>query len=96
MASYTREAYERDIQRTSKGRCDNDQVAVMLDHAFETVKWMKTDLGDKWQIPLGKFFDREKVVSAQQAQSNELGVIVHTWALYLETIPSTAETLLAY
>ncbi|KAH6674830.1 FAD binding domain-containing protein [Halenospora varia] len=65
MASYTREAYERDMQRTSKGRCDNDQVAVMLDHAFETVKWMKTDLGVKWQIPLGKFFDREKIVSAQ-------------------------------
>lgn len=65
MASYTREMYERDMQRTSKGRCDNGQVAVMLDLAFETVEWMKTDLGVKWQLPLGKFFDREKIVNAQ-------------------------------
>ncbi|KAL3424381.1 fumarate reductase flavoprotein subunit [Phlyctema vagabunda] len=65
MAPYARDMYERDMQRTSKGRCDNEQVSVMLDHAFETVQWMKTDLGVKWQLPLGKFFDREKIMSAQ-------------------------------
>jgi tricarballylate dehydrogenase len=66
MDPYTTEMYQRDIERTSKGQCNDKQVAVMLGHAFETVAWMKEELGVKWQLPLGKFFDREKVIQAQK------------------------------
>ncbi|KAI9927567.1 hypothetical protein ASPWEDRAFT_71971 [Aspergillus wentii DTO 134E9] len=65
MKPYTPETYGSDINRTSKGQCDHAQVAVMLNHAFETVTWMKEELGVKWQLPLGKFFDREKIIKAQ-------------------------------
>ncbi|CBF87194.1 hypothetical protein AN2608.2 [Aspergillus nidulans FGSC A4] len=65
MASYTPEQYRGDIERTSKGHCDRAQVSVMLQHAFKTLKWMKDELGVKWQLPLGKFFDREKIIRAQ-------------------------------
>lgn len=65
LAPYTRQQYEQDIDRTSKGRCDREQVSVMMDHAFDTVDWMKRDLGVKWQLPLGKFFDKEKIMNAQ-------------------------------
>ncbi|KAL4798409.1 FAD binding domain-containing protein [Aspergillus venezuelensis] len=65
MEPYTAEQYRGDIERTSKGHCDNAQVSVMLEHAFDTVKWMKEELGVKWQLPLGKFFDREKIIRAQ-------------------------------
>ncbi|KAL4926435.1 FAD binding domain-containing protein [Aspergillus undulatus] len=65
MAAYPAEQYKGDIERTSKGHCDRAQVDVMLKHAFETVRWMKDDIGVKWQLPLGKFFDREKIIAAQ-------------------------------
>ncbi|KAI0097527.1 FAD binding domain-containing protein [Nemania sp. FL0031] len=65
MGPYSREMYERDMERTSKGRCDREQLAVMLENAFDTVTWMKQELGVRWQLPLGKFFDREKVINAQ-------------------------------
>jgi tricarballylate dehydrogenase len=65
MDPYTRDMYHKDIDRTSKGQCDGKQVDVMLQHAFETVTWMKEELGVKWQLPLGKFFDREKIIKAQ-------------------------------
>ncbi|OJJ95591.1 hypothetical protein ASPACDRAFT_1883270 [Aspergillus aculeatus ATCC 16872] len=51
--------------RFSKGQCDRAQLAVMLSGAFETVTWMSQTLGVKWQLPLGKFFDREKIIRAQ-------------------------------
>ncbi|KAL4862117.1 hypothetical protein BDV12DRAFT_190631 [Aspergillus spectabilis] len=65
MAPYTADMYRGDIERTSRGHCDCAQVDVMLKHSFETVEWMKTELGVKWQLPLGKFFDREKILAAQ-------------------------------
>ncbi|KAL4945555.1 hypothetical protein BDV06DRAFT_219243 [Aspergillus oleicola] len=65
MEPYTADQYRGDIERTSKGHCDGAQVSVMLENAFETVKWMKDELGVKWQLPLGKFFDRKKIIRAQ-------------------------------
>ncbi|KAL5342005.1 FAD binding domain-containing protein [Aspergillus crustosus] len=65
MAPYTPEMYRGDIERTSKGHCDHAQVNVMLEGAFETVAWMKNELGVSWQLPLGKFFDREKIIAQQ-------------------------------
>lgn len=65
MGPYTQEMYKLDMKRTSKGRCDFKQLGVMLENAFGTVAWMKQELDVKWQLPLGKFFDREKVISAQ-------------------------------
>ncbi|KAI0548198.1 FAD binding domain-containing protein [Xylaria curta] len=65
MGPYTRDMYKHDMERTSKGRCNREQLAVMLENAFDTVAWMKQELGVRWQLPLGKFFDRKKVISAQ-------------------------------
>ncbi|PYI27888.1 FAD/NAD(P)-binding domain-containing protein [Aspergillus indologenus CBS 114.80] len=65
MRPYTAEMYRGDVERTSKGQCDRAQLAVMLAGAFETVTWMSQTLGVKWQLPLGKFFDREKIIRAQ-------------------------------
>lgn len=42
-----------------------EQLSVMLENAFETVMWMKQTLGVKWQLPLGKFFDRKKLIETQ-------------------------------
>lgn len=61
---YTREKYEEDMMRTSKGHCNREQMFVMFDHAYETVKWMK-ERGVKWQLTIGKFFDKKKIMAAQ-------------------------------
>ena len=66
LGPYSRKMYEKDMERTSKGRCDGEQLAVMLDNAFDTVMWMKEELGIRWQLPLGKFFSRDKIMSAQR------------------------------
>ncbi|KAL4745598.1 hypothetical protein BDW72DRAFT_198482 [Aspergillus terricola var. indicus] len=90
MAPYTPEQYRADIEQTSKGHCDRAQVSTMLQHAFETVKWMKDELGVKWQLPLGKFFDRGKIIRAQgvvdmppwdtvMAQGEGAGLIEALW-----------------
>lgn len=65
LGPYSREMYEKDMEHTSRGRCDREQSAVMLDQAFDTVMWMKEELGIQWQLPLGKFFSRDKIMSAQ-------------------------------
>ncbi|KAL4779065.1 FAD binding domain-containing protein [Aspergillus varians] len=65
MAAYTAEMYGGDMERTSSGQCDRAQVSVMLREAYSTVQWMKEELGVKWQLPLGKFFSREKIIAAQ-------------------------------
>ncbi|PYH88059.1 FAD/NAD(P)-binding domain-containing protein [Aspergillus ellipticus CBS 707.79] len=65
MGPYTQTMYQGDLERTSKGQGDREQVAVMLAQAMDTVAWMKDTLGVRWQLPLGKFFDREKVIQAQ-------------------------------
>ena len=62
LGPYTREKYEQDMMATSKGHCDREQMFVMFDHAYETVKWMK-EKGVKWQLTLGKFFDMLKMAS---------------------------------
>ncbi|PHH78249.1 hypothetical protein CDD82_3145 [Ophiocordyceps australis] len=68
MQPYTKEAYKRDMTRTSKGLCDDDQVHVMLEYAFDTVKWMKHDAGVRWKLPLGKFFHRNQMSTTQDGK----------------------------
>ncbi|KAL4904652.1 hypothetical protein BDW74DRAFT_185549 [Aspergillus multicolor] len=65
MAPYPADRYKADIERTSSGHCDAAQVSVVLKHAFETVRWMKDELGVSWQLPLGRLFDREKVIAME-------------------------------
>ncbi|KAI9372306.1 FAD/NAD(P)-binding domain-containing protein [Aspergillus egyptiacus] len=65
MRPYTAAMYRGDVERTSKGQCDGAQLAILLDRAFDTVAWMAATLGVKWQLPLGKFFDRKKILAAQ-------------------------------
>ena len=64
LGPYTKEKYEQDMMRTSKGHCDKEQMHVMFEHAYDTVKWMK-DHGVRWQLTLGKFFDKLKLMTAQ-------------------------------
>ena len=63
LGPYTKENYESDMMATSKGRCDREQMFVMFEHAYETVTWMK-EKGVKWQLTLGKFFDKQKMAAA--------------------------------
>ncbi|OOF90683.1 hypothetical protein ASPCADRAFT_134976, partial [Aspergillus carbonarius ITEM 5010] len=65
MGPYTADTYRGDLHRTSKGQGDREQIAVMLEQAMDTVAWMKDTLGVRWQLPLGKFFDRENIIRAQ-------------------------------
>ena len=57
---YTREAYEADMMRTTRGLCDREQMEVMFDHSYETVEWMRNK-GVKWQLTLSKFFDEAAI-----------------------------------
>lgn len=58
FSPYTKEKYHEDMIRTTKGRCDPEQTEVMINNAYDTVKWMK-EKGCKWQLTLGKFFAKD-------------------------------------
>ena len=96
LSPYTREKYEEDMMRTSKGQCNREQMFVMFDHAYETVKWMQ-ELGVKWQLTIGKFFDKKKIMAvegggvnmppggAMMAMHEGVGLMEDLWAAVEKT-----------
>jgi tricarballylate dehydrogenase len=72
---YSWAAYEADMLRTTKGQCDRDQMEVMFEHSYETVKWMR-DRGVKWQLTLGKFFDEDAIAKGGMFDLNGGGCLM--------------------
>ncbi|KAL7901867.1 FAD binding domain-containing protein [Trichoderma sp. TUCIM 5745] len=60
VGPYSKEAYRRDMLKTSRGYCDKEKMEVMFDRSLDTVEWMKSK-GVKWQLTLSKFYDEKKI-----------------------------------
>jgi tricarballylate dehydrogenase len=46
---YTRTDFLRDMHRVTGGRCDPDLTTTLIDHSYDTVRWL-ADLGVPWEF----------------------------------------------
>jgi tricarballylate dehydrogenase len=60
VGPYTREKYEADMLKTTKGLCNREQMEVVFEKGYETVMWMK-EKGVEWQLTLKKFFNEDAI-----------------------------------
>jgi len=90
IGPYPIEKYREDMMRTTKGLCDKEQMEVMLEQSYDTVKWMR-DQGVRFALSLGKFFDEEKINKAGgvvalnpggplMAKDEGTGLVADLWA----------------
>lgn len=65
LGPYTREAYTEDLLRVTRGQAKDDLAYfdVLLNHGYDTCKWMKEACGVNWQLTLNKFFNEDKIKS---------------------------------
>tara|TARA_B100000315_G_scaffold193844_1_gene184399 strand:+ start:2295 stop:3773 length:1479 start_codon:yes stop_codon:yes gene_type:complete len=50
MGPYTAETYSDDLIRLSEGRADPELVRVLVDESYDTMRWMQTRLGVRWEL----------------------------------------------
>ncbi|OQU95874.1 FAD binding domain-containing protein [Cladophialophora immunda] len=58
MGPYTNEEFTRDMLKKSGGRHDRDEIRSIIEHGYDTVKWM-ADHGVPFVIPLNFWVTRE-------------------------------------
>lgn len=54
-----------DLRRQSRNRCDPELTQIFVDQGYDAVRWLHSK-GVKWQFPVGKVHDMEKLPADQK------------------------------
>ena len=58
MSPYTKDDYRKDLEDTSDGRADKTHASIMVDEAWDTIRWMAY-MGVKWELIVRKYYSLE-------------------------------------
>nr|KAK5441008.1 hypothetical protein LTR18_006851 [Exophiala xenobiotica] len=91
MGSYTAEQFTQDMLKKSGGRHDRDEIATIVKHGYDTIKWMARH-GVPFILPLNMWVQRESsdVVALNPGvpvinQNNGRGLTDAMWAAVEQT-----------